>query len=37
MRSGEMSSILSKPDPDKIIKMLNKFSLGELHFREMIS
>jgi predicted ATPase len=37
MKPRETSSILLKPDYEKIKKLLDKFSLGELYYREMIS
>lgn len=35
-RPGKPSSILSRPDPDKIKTLLAEMPLGELHFREML-
>jgi hypothetical protein len=29
-------TVLIKPDPDQVRKLLGQFSLGELHFREML-
>lgn len=36
IRNKETHSELMKPDKDKILQMLDKFSLGEIHFRELM-
>jgi len=36
MKPGVPSSTLTKPNPDKIRKLLEVMSLGEMHFREML-
>jgi predicted ATPase len=36
MKPGRPSSVLVKPDPQKISAMLEKMPLGEMHFREML-
>ena len=37
MKPGVPSSILTKPEPDRIRKLLEDMPLGELHFREMLA
>jgi predicted ATPase len=36
MKPGKPSSVLTKPDPDRIRELLKQMPLGELHFREML-
>jgi predicted ATPase len=36
VKPGIPSSVLTKPDPDRIRKLLEHMSLGEMHFREML-
>ena len=36
MRRGEHHSSIVQPDPEKIRNRLEKFPLGEQHFREML-
>lgn len=36
IKSGKPSSVLAKPDPNKIRSILDQMSLGEMHYREML-
>jgi len=36
MKPGRPSSVLVKPDPEKITKLLDEMPLGEMHYREML-
>jgi predicted ATPase len=37
IKSGKPSSVLAKPDPNKIRSILDQMSLGEMHYREMLA
>lgn len=36
IKPGKPSSVLVKPDPEKVRKLLNDMPLGEIHFRELL-
>jgi predicted ATPase len=37
IKSGKPSSVLAKPDPNKVRSLLEQMSLGEMHYREMLA
>ncbi|OHB77499.1 MAG: hypothetical protein A2Z25_23610 [Planctomycetes bacterium RBG_16_55_9] len=37
IKSGKPSSVLVKPDPEKVRSLLDKMPLGEMYFREMLA
>jgi len=37
VKPGHPSSVLMRPDPDKVKQLLNDMPLGEMHFREMLA
>lgn len=37
VKPGHPSSVISKPDPEKIRQLLDEMPLGELHYREMLA
>lgn len=37
VKSGHPSSVLNKPDPQKVKVLLDQMPLGEMHFREMLA
>lgn len=37
VKSGHPSSVLNKPDPEKVKVLLDQMPLGEMHFREMLA
>jgi predicted ATPase len=36
MKQGKQSSILVRPEPEKVRKLLDQMPLGEMHYREML-